>query len=194
MNRDIVLAGVGGQGVVTVAALIAEAGRREGLVVKQGEVHGMAQRGGAVQANLRLSDEVIDSDLIPRGAADLIISMEPIESLRYVEFLSLKGTLITSVDPFTNLPNYPDVEEVLEQVRSLPRAVTVDAERLARQAGSVRAKNVVMIGAASQHLPIAAETLETCIREAFARKGERNVEINIDAFQLGRDAAAPALA
>ena len=188
MKSDIVLAGVGGQGVLSMAAISAAAAGEEELTVKQGEVHGMSQRGGAVQASLRLSDGRIDSDLIPKGTADMILSMEPLESLRYLEFLSEEGTLLTSIDPFDNIPNYPDLGEIRERLLSLPHVVLVEAERLAREAGSARASNVVLIGAATRLLPIRPRTLETYIRMAFQPKGEKVVEINVHAFEAGMEA------
>jgi indolepyruvate ferredoxin oxidoreductase beta subunit len=188
MKKDIVLAGVGGQGVLSVAALIAAAAREDGLHVKQGEVHGMAQRGGAVQANLRLSDEPIHSDLIGRGTADMVLSMEPLESLRYVSYLAPAGIIVTSMDPVDNLDAYPDIEEILEQVRKFPHAVVVDTAALAREAGLARASNVVMVGAASVFLPIRPASVEKWLREGFAAKGERIVDANLKAFALGRGA------
>jgi indolepyruvate ferredoxin oxidoreductase beta subunit len=190
MKFDIILAGVGGQGVLSVSAIIASSAMKEGLAVKQSEVHGMSQRGGAVLANLRLSDRPIASDLIPRGSAALVLSMEPLESLRYLEFLSAGGTVITATNPVANITDYPPIEEVLARVRSLPHAVTVDAESLARKAGSARATNMVMVGAASPVLPVSFETIEHFVQAVFASKGTNVVEINMRALHAGRDAAA----
>jgi indolepyruvate ferredoxin oxidoreductase, beta subunit len=192
MKFDIILAGVGGQGVLSVSAVIASSAMHEGLHVKQSEVHGMSQRGGAVLANLRLSDSPVASDLIPRGTAALIISMEPLESLRYLEYLAPGGTLITASEPVNNIKDYPPVDDVLGQIRKLPRTVILDAERLARQAGSARATNMVIVGAASHWLPVAIETIDRFVRSLFAAKGEKVVEINIKALYAGRDAAARA--
>ena len=190
MKFDIILAGVGGQGVLSVSAIIASSAMKEGLAVKQSEVHGMSQRGGAVLSNLRLSDRPIASDLIPRGSAAMILSMEPRESLRYLEFLSAGGTVITATNPVANITDYPPIEEVLAQVRSLPHAVTVDAESLARKAGSARATNMVMVGAASPMLPVSFETIEHFVQAIFASKGAKVVEINLKALHAGRDAAS----
>jgi indolepyruvate ferredoxin oxidoreductase beta subunit len=189
MKCDIVLAGVGGQGVLALAAAIATGAMEEKLRVKQAEVHGMAQRGGAVMATLRLSDREIASDLIPRGTAAMILSLEPMEGLRYLAYLSPQGALITSANPVRNIPDYPELDRLLEQVRSLPHAVVVDAEKLARAAGSARATNMVMVGAAMQLLPIRAETIESAVRAIFARKGPDVVEVNLKALRAGRDAA-----
>ena len=188
MKYDMILAGVGGQGVLSVSAIIASSAMKEGLHVKQSEVHGMSQRGGAVVANLRISDQPIASDLIPRGTASMILSMEPLESLRYIDYLSPDGYLITSTNPVVNIPDYPDLDELLQKIRSLPHVKLVDAEKLARQAGSGRATNMVMVGAASSLLPVKMETVEQFIRDIFERKGEKVVEINLKAFRLGREA------
>ena len=190
MKFDIILAGVGGQGVLSVSAIIASSAMKEGLAVKQSEVHGMSQRGGAVLAHLRLSDRPIASDLIPRGSASMILSMEPLESLRYLEFLSAGGTVITATNPVTNIPDYPPIDQVLAGVRSLPHALTIDAESLARKAGSARATNMVMVGAASSRLPVSFETVEHFVQTVFAGKGAKVVETNLKALHAGRAAAA----
>jgi indolepyruvate ferredoxin oxidoreductase beta subunit len=190
MKFDIILAGVGGQGVLSVSAIIASSAMQEGLHVKQSEVHGMSQRGGSVLANLRLSDRPIQSDLIPLGSAAMIVSMEPLESLRYLQYLDLAGTVITASQPVMNIPDYPALEGILASIRTLPHAVVVDADQLARQAGSVQATNMVMVGAASQHLPVQVSTMEHFIESLFARKGAKVVASNLKAFQAGREAAA----
>jgi indolepyruvate ferredoxin oxidoreductase beta subunit len=190
MTFDIIVAGVGGQGVVSLSAIIASSAMREGLSVKQSEVHGMSQRGGSVLANLRLADHAIASDLIPRGSAAMILSMEPLESLRYLEYLSEEGTLITAINPVENFAAYPPLETVLAQIRSLPHAILVDTDQLARQAGSVRATNMVMVGAASHRLPVKLETIEHFARSMFASKGDKVVDTNLKALRAGRDAAS----
>ena len=190
MKKDFVLAGVGGQGVVSLGALLAAAGRRDGLEVQMAEVHGMAQRGGAVQAALRLSSEPIHGALIPEGTASGILSTEPLEALRYLRYLAPDGVLVTASEPEANMPGYPPIEELHARLRALPHAVLVDAVRLAREAGSRRATNVVLAGAASPYLPIRIETLEAAIGRAFAAKGAKVVEINLRALHAGREAAA----
>ena len=188
MKCDIILAGVGGQGVLSISSIIAASALKEGLCVKQSEVHGMAQRGGAVQSNLRLGDQPIQSDIVSLGSADMILSMEPLESLRYLDYLSPQGCVITSTEPFENIPDYPEVSEILAKIHALPKARTLEAVRIARQAGSARASNMVVVGAASKLVPIKSATIETCIREAFAKKGDKVVETNIAAFKAGREA------
>lgn len=192
MKYDIVLAGVGGQGVLSLAAVIARGAMNAGLKVRQSEVHGMAQRGGAVLSHMRISDTKIPSDLIPRGAGDMILSMEPLEALRYLEYLAPEGVLVTSGDPVTNIPSYPGIEGLYKEIRELKRSRIVESGRLAKEAGSSRAVNTVMIGAASEFLPLEPEVLEKAIREMFARKGEEIAETNVRAFRLGREAGSNA--
>ena len=183
MKYDVILAGVGGQGVLSVAAIIATGAMKAGLQVRQSEVHGMAQRGGAVQAHLRLADREIASDLIPRGGAQMILAMEPLESLRYLGYLDPEGVLISSSDPLVNIPDYPELEGLLAAIRRLPRHRLVDAAALA--GGSAKAANMVLVGAASPFLPVGREVLESSIRELFAGKGESVVEANLKAFSAG---------
>jgi indolepyruvate ferredoxin oxidoreductase beta subunit len=189
MKCDVILAGVGGQGVLSIAAIIAKAAAAEGRAVRQSEVHGMAQRGGAVLAHLRLSDGQIACDLVPRGGADLIISMEPLESLRYAAWLSPSGAVVTATEPLVNIGNYPNLEEILATLRRFPRAVLVDAASLAKEAALPRAVNMVMVGASSAFLPLKPETLETAIAAAFARKERAVTDANLAAFRLGARAA-----
>lgn len=189
MRYDILLAGVGGQGVLSMAAIIGRAALAEGLFVKQSEVHGMAQRGGAVQAHLRLSDLPIESDLIALGTAHLILSLEPIESLRYLAYLAPEGTLVTASNPFLNIKDYPPLDHVLAKIRSLPRAVTVDAERIAVEAGDVQTVNTAMVGAVTRLLPLRLESIESAVRETFKRKGEPMLAANLAALRGGWSAA-----
>jgi indolepyruvate ferredoxin oxidoreductase beta subunit len=189
MKQDIILAGVGGQGILSIAYVIDNAALKEGLSFKQAEVHGMAQRGGAVQSHLRLSNEAIFSDLIPKGAADMILSVEPLESIRYFDYLAPDGIVVTSCSPFVNIPNYPELDEVLDKVRSVPKNIIVDSAKLAQEAGFARAQNMVMLGAASVHLILREENLKVYIRELFLQRGDKVVNINLKAFELGRDAA-----
>jgi indolepyruvate ferredoxin oxidoreductase beta subunit len=192
MKYDIILAGVGGQGVLSMAAIIGRAAILEGLEAKQSEVHGMAQRGGAVLAHLRLADHAIASDLIPLGTADMILGLEPVEALRYLPYLAPHGVVVTASTPLVNIPDYPEIETVLARLRALPHAVLVEAETLARDAGDVVATNTVMVGAASRRLPLGLETLERVLLERFRPKGEWVLDVNTKAFESGRRAAATA--
>jgi len=190
MKKDIILAGVGGQGILTIATIIGSAALLEGLHLKQAEVHGMSQRGGDVQSNLRISSKPVASDLIPEGKADLIISIEPMESLRYVNMLNTKtGWLVTSMNPFVNIPNYPPVEDVLKAIWEIPRNVTIDADKVAKEQGSVRAANIVALGAASPYLGLKYESLEKSIETIFAKKGKDIVALNLKALAAGKNYA-----
>ncbi len=189
MKQDIALAGVGGQGVVSLGLVLATCARAEGLQVKMAEVHGMAQRGGSVHATLRISDEPIHGALIPRGDADLVLATEPLEALRYADELAPGGKLLTAADPHENIPDYPNLEDLLERLQSIPGAVVIEARRLASVAGTAKAANVVMAGAVSALLPISVKTFEAQIRRIFKAKGQRIVDTNLKAFHLGREAA-----
>ena len=189
MKCDVILSGVGGQGVLSVAAIIAQAAVDEGLQVRQSEVHGMAQRGGAVLAHLRLADTAIASDLVPRGGADLILSMEPLESLRYAAWLSPKGALVSAAESFVNITNYPELEGIIKTIKTFPLSRVVEAAALAKEAGLAKAVNMVMVGAASAFLPIKAETMEKTIEKMFAHKDSSVVEANKKAYSLGKNAA-----
>jgi indolepyruvate ferredoxin oxidoreductase beta subunit len=186
MKCDIVLAGVGGQGILSIATVIGLAAVENNLYLKQAETHGMSQRGGAVQSYLRLSDRPIYSDLIPSAEAALILSVEPLESLRYLPFLSPEGYLITSTTPFVNIPDYPDIEGVLKTINSLSHVVAIDAEAVAKGEGNVKSSNMVMLGAASPFIEIPLTSLEQAIRDIFSKKGADIVSINLKAFHAGR--------
>lgn len=186
MKRDIILAGVGGQGILTIATIIGYAAVERGLQLKQAEVHGMSQRGGDVQSHLRISDKEIHSDLIPEGRADLIISIEPMEALRYTSFLAPDGWIIANKKPFVNISNYPDFEELWNQIERLPRSILIDGEKLAREVATVRSMNIVILGASSPVLPFEIAELENAIVAIFSRKGESVVAQNIAALHAGR--------
>ncbi|MBR9975235.1 MAG: indolepyruvate oxidoreductase subunit beta [Bacteroidetes bacterium] len=186
MKRDIILAGVGGQGILTIATIIGLAAVERGLQLKQAEVHGMSQRGGDVQSHLRISDRQIHSDLIPEGRADLIISIEPMESLRYTSFLAPDGWLIANKKPFVNIPNYPDFELVWKQIEELPRSILIDADKLAREVATGRSMNIVILGASSPFLPFELSEFEHAIETIFSRKGEAVVTQNVAALRAGR--------
>ena len=189
MKRDIILAGVGGQGIISMAAIIGYAALQQGLFLKQSEVHGMSQRGGDVYSHLRISDKEIASDLIPMGKADCIISIEPLESLRYLPYLSSGGWIITNTKPFINISNYPDIDKILAEVRSLHHHIALDADAIAKEAGTSRAANTVILGAASPFLDMAYEKLENAIRYIFRNKGDKIINMNLNALKAGRDYA-----
>jgi len=189
MKSDIILSGVGGQGILSIAATIGMAALENHLHLKQAEVHGMSQRGGAVQSHLRISEKEIASDLIPLGKADLIISVEPMESLRYLPWLAESGWLVTNTTPFVNIPDYPDMKELLAEIDKLPNKVAINADEIARQVKSLRSSNIVMLGAASPFLDLPYENLEIGLQKIFGRKGEKIVQLNLDALKAGREFA-----
>lgn len=189
MKKDIMLAGVGGQGILSIAAIIGYAAIDSGLYLKQAEVHGMSQRGGDVQSHLRISDKEIASDLIAGGKADMIISVEPMESLRYLPMLSPEGWVITNTKPFINVPNYPQIETVLAEIKKQPHHVALDADQIAADLGNAKSANVVILGAASPFLGMPFEQFENAIKAIFGRKGEEVVNINLAALRAGREFA-----
>ncbi len=186
MKYDIILAGVGGQGVLSLAAIIATGAMKDGLNVRQSEVHGMAQRGGAVLSHLRISDKDIASDLVAKGTASLILSMEPLEVLRYVDYLAPDGAIVTASEAVVNITNYPDIESVYGKLQKYPQVKIVDSVSLAKEAGSARATNMVIIGAASEKLPVKSESIKEAIADLFGSKGQAVVDANIKAFELGQ--------
>lgn len=186
MKKDIILAGVGGQGILTIATIIGEAATQAGLNLKQAEVHGMSQRGGDVQSNLRLSTEEIHSDLIKQGGADIIISMEPMEALRYMPYLSKEGWVVTSAATFKNIPNYPDESALRNELNTLPHLTMQDIEALAKDNGVPKSANVILLGMAAKYIGILSpEQLRESIKRIFAVKGEKIVDANLKAFDLG---------
>ena len=187
MKKDIILAGVGGQGILSIATIIGYAVVESDLYLKQAEMHGMSQRGGAVESHLRISDKEIHSDLVPRGRSDMIISLEPMESLRYFPYLKHDGWLITNITPFVNIPNYPEMKHLLKEIKGHKNSIAIDGDSIAKEIGSPRSMNMVMLGAAAPFLEIPFEMLEDGIRTVFRRKGEDIVQKNLDALNRGRD-------
>jgi len=193
MKTDMILAGVGGQGILSIAAVLGSAALTNNLYIKQAETHGMSQRGGDVQSYLRISDQPIYSDLIPLGKADLILSVEPMEALRYLPYLKPDGYVVTNSTPFVNIPNYPATEELMHTLEALPHRIILDADTLSKEkAGNIRAGNFIMLGAASPFINIPFEYLEEGIRAVFSRKGEEIIGMNLKALHAGRDFAVKA--
>ncbi len=189
MNYDLVLCGVGGQGVLTIAWVIDHAVRDAGLYLKQSEVHGMSQRGGAVSAFVRISDQPVASDLIANGTASMVLSAEPLEALRYTPLLRPDGWIVTDITPLVNIEAYPQTEALYKVLFSAPRLVTLDATRLAQAAGSVKAQNMVVLGAAASQLPLPMALLEKQVHALFGHKGRRIIDANINAFRSGAAAS-----
>ena len=189
MKLDIILAGVGGQGILSIAKVIGDAALEAGLYLKQSEVHGMSQRGGDVQSHLRISDKEIYSDLIPHGTADLILSIEPMEALRYLPYLSPKGYVVTNTKPYNNIVNYPEVEEILAEIKKQPNHLMLDADAMAHELKNPRGMNMVMTGAASKYMNLDYALIEKSIKAIFGRKGEAVVASNLATLKAGRDFA-----
>ena len=186
MKTDIILAGVGGQGILSIAASLGAAALNENYYLKQAETHGMSQRGGAVVSHLRIADHPIYSDLIPTGHADLILSVEPMESLRYLPYLSPQGSLVTNTAEFVNIPTYPKLENTFEELSKKINIIRIDADQIAKETGNPKASNMVMLGAASPFIAIHEEIIIKGIKTIFKAKGEEIVKMNIEAFKAGR--------
>jgi len=189
MKIDIILAGVGGQGILSIAAVIGMAALNSGLQLKQAEVHGMSQRGGDVHSNLRIADHEIFSDLIPYGKADMIISVEPMESLRYLPWLSREGWLVSNNVPHVNIPDYPDMEQIDLAIEAVNQHVLINADEMAKELGMSRSANMVILGAASPWLGIKYEELENAVKNTFASKGADIVDQNLKALAAGKEFA-----
>lgn len=189
MKKDIILSGVGGQGILSIATVIGQAALKSGLYMKQAEVHGMSQRGGDVQSNLRISDQPIASDLIPTGKCDIILSLEPMEALRYLPYLSPEGWLITNEIPFVNIPNYPTEENLRAELNKLPHKIILNVNEVAKQTGSLRVANIVLLGTTIPFLGIDYEIMQDSVREIFQRKGEDIVALNLKALAAGKEIA-----
>lgn len=189
MKKDIILCGVGGQGILSIATIIGEAATEAGINLKQAEVHGMSQRGGDVQSNLRLSTDPIWSDQIPTGETDVIISMEPMEALRYISYLSPEGMIVTNTKTFVNIPNYPDEAALMNELNEMPN-VQLDIEAIATELKSPKSANMVLLGMAAPYIEVlTVEQLRKAVSIIFARKGEAVVEANLKAFDRGVEAA-----
>lgn len=189
MKTDIILAGVGGQGILSIASILGAAALAQNLFLKQAETHGMSQRGGAVVSHLRISDRPIASDLIPKGTADIILAVEPMEALRYLPYLASDGHVVSNTTPYLNVPNYPAIEEVLNEIKQQQSFVAIDADKVAAEVGNKRASNVVMLGAATPFIQLASEKMEEGIQQIFSKKGEAVVNLNIKAFRAGLEFA-----
>ncbi len=189
MKADIILAGVGGQGILSIATILGAAALNENLYLKQAEVHGMSQRGGDVQSNLRISSDPIASDLIPLGKGDLIVSLEPMEALRYLPYLNKEGWIVTNTTPFVNIDNYPEMENVMKELKSFKNVVAFDMDAVAKEVATPRASNMVLLGAMAPFIKMDVEKIEDGIRRVFGAKGEAIVESNLKAFRAGLELA-----
>jgi indolepyruvate ferredoxin oxidoreductase beta subunit len=189
MKTDIILAGVGGQGILSIAAILGAAALNENLYLKQAETHGMSQRGGEVVSHLRISDKPIYSDLIPLASAEIILSVEPLESLRYLPYLKNDGCLVTNTTEFRNITNYPKLADTFAELSTKLKVVQIDADKIAHEAGNPKASNMVMLGAASPFIHIDEKIILKAIETVFTSKGAAVVESNKKAFLDGREFA-----
>lgn len=189
MKTNIILSGVGGQGILTIAAVLDTAALNQDLFIKQSEVHGMSQRGGAVQSHVRISDKEIHSDLIPEGKADLILSVEPMELLRYLPFLKKDGWLVTDSEPFINTANYPEETPLFDQIKKHPNHLIVNATKIAKKIGNSKVANMVLLGAASSIIPLSESSMLEAIKKLFQHKSEKILRLNLEAFFEGKKMA-----
>jgi len=189
MNTNIILSGVGGQGILTIAAVLDTAALSENLNVKQSEVHGMSQRGGAVLSHVRISDNEIYSDLIPKGSADMILSVEPMELLRHIPYLKNDGWLITDSKTFENIIDYPKKDDLYKQIMSYPNHIIIKATDVAKDMGNSKVANMILLGAASSLIPLSEESLQNAIQTLFKNKSEKIIKLNLEAFEAGKKLA-----
>jgi len=187
MKKDIILCGVGGDGIVSVAKIISDAALNRNLYLKQSEIHGMSQRGGSVFSHLRISDKPIYADVIPEGQADIILSSEPMESLRYLPFLAADGCVITNSEPFVNIKNYPDMDKVMAEIKKVKTNVAFNANEIAKKVNA--RSNMVLLGATIPFLGLELAELEASIQRIFGRKGEAVVNSNLAAIRAGYEFA-----
>jgi len=190
---NILISGVGGQGVVLASYVLSQTALAEGFDVKQSEVHGMAQRGGCVTGHLRLGERVYSS-LITPGTADVLLAFESVEAARYLHWLRPGGVVVyntvhlNSSTVSAGLDTYPeDIDARIAE--DWPNVRALDASALAAQAGTVKAANVVMLGAVSSALPFGADAMEAVIRRSVPPK---TIDVNLEAFRLGRVVEVPA--
>jgi indolepyruvate ferredoxin oxidoreductase, beta subunit len=185
MEKNLILCGVGGQGILSISFVICNAALEKGWNFKQAEVHGMAQRGGAVQSHLRIASSPIASDLIPTGQADLILSVEPLEVFRYIDYLKPDGMVITSNVPYVNISNYPDESQIASLLDRLPNKIVVNSKEIAQSIGSTRIQNIIMLGTAAPILGFKPEDFYPSLEQLFQRKGDKIVQMNKDAVLKG---------
>ena len=184
--HGIVLAGVGGQGVLSLAQIVLEALRRSGLQALQSEIHGMSQRGGSVHAQVCFAEVPLTSPIIDEGCADLLISLEPLEALRYVAMLRMDGHLVVSEEPQMSMDGYPPLDDVYAALKKVRGCHLLDTEELARRLNHRQAGGMALLGMASKYLPVTDEVWRKVIFERFEAKGARVTDKNLEAFEAGR--------
>lgn len=191
MKKSVVISGVGGQGVITSANILSNASLKEGYKVIASELHGMAQRGGNVECSVRIGN--VFSPIIPDETADAIVSFEPLEALRNLNKVKRDGIVLTDINPIIpplisiGIGSYPPVEEIFESIEKHCQLIKINADEIARKAGSILTKNVVMLGAfhALNIFPVKEESIIETIKETFH---EKYVDLNIKAFEMGKEA------
>lgn len=188
MKIDIIFAGVGGQGIISAAAMVVQTATKLGLNAKQNEVHGMAQRGGSVVCFVRISDEEISSNTIPKGQADFIFATEPMEAIRYIDYISPNGTVITNDTPFINIPEYPDTDKLLGFLKNESNAIIIDGKRLNEEISNPKVANTAVLGVLIPRLGInkMEETFIELIELRFKSKGDKIIELNKKAYWWGK--------
>ncbi len=184
--HGIVLSGVGGQGVLSLAQIVLEALRRSGFHALQSEIHGMSQRGGSVHAQVCFSEVPLTSPIIDEGCAELLIALEPLEALRYTAMLRMNGHLVVSEEPQTDMEGYPPLDDVYAALKTVRGVHLVDTEDLARRLGHRQAGGMALLGMASAFLPVSNEIWQEVITQRFESKGARVTEKNLEAFHAGR--------
>ena len=184
--HGIVLSGVGGQGVLSLAQILLEALRRSGLHALQSEIHGMSQRGGSVHAQVCFSEAALTSPILDEGGADLLIALEPLEALRYVSMLRLDGHLVVSEEPQMDMAGYPPLDDVYAALKAVRGVHLIDTEDLARSLNHRQAGGMALLGMASRFLPVDDAVWRDVISQRFESKGARVMEKNLEAFEAGR--------
>ncbi|AAM31790.1 Indolepyruvate oxidoreductase, subunit [Methanosarcina mazei Go1] len=185
---DLLITGVGGQGAILASDIIGKAAVISGIPIRAAETHGMAQRGGSVVNHIRLGSDL--GSMIPKKGADIMLALEPMEAVRYLDFLKDGGVIIVntqSIIPVTvtsGLSKYPEVQEILDALSEKYVVKAFNADELAHEAGSRLAMNVAMVGAVSGYLPISKEVLLESVKVLVPKK---TIEINIRAFEMGRE-------
>ena len=191
---QMVIVGVGGQGILTISDIIAIAARKKGLHILGSEVHGMAQKGGSVITNLKIGKE-LHSPTIPEGSAKVLVGIEENETLRFIKYLEPRGTAITSttvLNPVSWKKNKKAAIEAQERIdenlaKFKAKIIKIDSEALANEAGLSLAQNIVLLGALSQveGFPLSEEELKEALKERVPKK---YIEPNLKAFELGKNA------
>lgn len=182
----LVVAGVGGQGALTIAQIILGAAWMDGYHVLQSEVHGMSQRGGEVSAHIIFSKDPVMSPTIEEGDADLLLGLEPLETLRHLTYLKKEANIITSITTIENMENYPTSKKILNLLKSIDGVIMIDSDLIAEEIHFSHGGNITLLGYASNYLPVNGEVWDKAIKERFKNKGNKIVDKNLLAFKTGK--------